>query len=342
MIGWCALAGVVGAEELSLSFSADHLNQIPPGFSNVVYGEGEPGRWRVMEAEVPGILPPVTARATAPMKPVLAQLARDITDEHYPILVYTNEVFRDFRFTTRVKCVGGVVEQMAGVVFRYRDAENFYYLRASAKGNTFRFAKVVGGQRGNPIGPEIEIAGDAWHEITVECEGNRIRCFLNGEQVIPDLTDNSLTEGYVGFWTKSDAVSYFADAHITYTPRETFASVLLRQMEERFPRVLGMRLYAVPPGATEVKIIASLTEEEVGSAGGDVEQDVLARDSKYFGRIDSGVVVTMPLHDRNGETVAALRVEMKSFPGQTENNALARALPIVKEIEGRLLARDLF
>ena len=200
----------------------------------------------------------------------------------------------------------------------------------------------MGGQRGNPIGPEIEIAGDAWHEITVECEGNRIRCFLNGEQVIPDLTDNSLTEGYVGFWTKSDAVSYFADAHITYTPRETFASVLLRQMEERFPRVLGMRLYAVPPGATEVKIIASLTEDEVGSAGGDVEQDVLARDSKYFGRIDSGVVVTMPLHDRNGETVAALRVEMKSFPGQTENNALARALPIVKEIEGRLLARDLF
>jgi DNA-binding IclR family transcriptional regulator len=55
------------------------------------------------------------------------------------------------------------------------------------------------------------------------------------------------------------------------------------------------------------------------------------------------VVVTLPVHDRNGEVIAALRVEMKSFFGQTENNALARALPIAKEMERRIVeARDLF
>jgi len=66
-------------------------------------------------------------------------------------------------------------------------------------------------------------------------------------------------------------------------------------------------------------------------------------DTPFFGRLKSGIVVTLPVHDRNGEVVAALRVEMKSFPGQTENNALARALPIVKEMERRIVeARDLF
>lgn len=331
------------AEEMSLTFSADHLGQMPAGFESVLYGEGEPGLWRIIEAEVPRPLPALTARAPVPKKPVLAQLSRDLTDEHYPILVYTNEIFRNFTFTTRVKCVSGIVEQMAGVVFRYVDAQNFYYVRVSAKGNTFRFFKVVRGLRSNPIGPEIQLTADVWHEIKVECEGNRIRCFLNGKQVIPDMTDNDLSEGRVGFWTKSDSVSYFSEAHIQYTPRESYAKALLRHALDRYPRVLGMRIYAVSPGEKEVGVVASSREEELGQAGTEVERNVLASDATYFGRLNEGVVVTMPLHDRNGETIAALRVEMKSFPGQTENNALARALPIVKDIEKRLIEeKDLF
>ena len=44
----------------------------------------------------------------------------------------------------------------------------------------------------------------------------------------------------------------------------------------------------------------------------------------------------MPLHDRNGETVAAVRILLKSFKGQTEQNAVARVLPIIKEMEVRV------
>jgi hypothetical protein len=44
----------------------------------------------------------------------------------------------------------------------------------------------------------------------------------------------------------------------------------------------------------------------------------------------------MPLRDRNGEIVAAARVIMQTFPGQTEQNALARALPVMKDLEARI------
>lgn len=55
------------------------------------------------------------------------------------------------------------------------------------------------------------------------------------------------------------------------------------------------------------------------------------------------MLVTMPLHDRNGETVGAVRVTMTTFFGQTEKNALARALPIVKSMEMRVSsAKELF
>ena len=44
----------------------------------------------------------------------------------------------------------------------------------------------------------------------------------------------------------------------------------------------------------------------------------------------------MPLRDRNGESIAAVRVAMESFTGQTEQNALARARPLVKQIQARV------
>jgi hypothetical protein len=48
----------------------------------------------------------------------------------------------------------------------------------------------------------------------------------------------------------------------------------------------------------------------------------------------------MPLRDKNGDAMAAVRVVMKSFPGQTEENAIVRATPIVKEIQARANALD--
>ena len=331
----------VFAAELSFDFTKS--TEIPAGFHSTVSGEGKPGIWKIVEDEVPNEMSRLRPDSAAPKKNVLAQLSRDITDEHYPILVYTNEVFSDFTFKTRIKCVGGAVEQMAGVVFRYQDERNYYYLRASAKGNTFRFFKVVGGERSAPIGPELQIPAGTWHDLVVECKANKIKCFLNGTQAIPDLTDNSFASGKIGFWTKSDSVSHFSDAQISFTPREPLVRILLREMKERYPRVLGLRVYGKTSANPQVRVMASTDETELGQAGTHVEQQIFDMDTPFFGRIKKGVVVTMPVHDRNGEVIAALRVEMTSFLGQTENNALARAMPIAKDIERRIVeATDLF
>jgi hypothetical protein len=53
-------------------------------------------------------------------------------------------------------------------------------------------------------------------------------------------------------------------------------------------------------------------------------------------------IVTAPLHDRNGETVGVVQFHLKPFPGQTEANAIARVLPIVRDMEMRVgAAKDL-
>lgn len=338
----CALLGRSLAEELIFDFTKTPAGTLPDGFLAVTGGTGRPGEWKLIADEVPSAIGALSGSTNLVKRTVLAQVSDDPTDERFPMLVYTNVVTADFTFSTRFKCVSGRAEQMAGVVFRYQDEKNYYYVRASARGNTFRFFKIVGGQRSAPIGPEIQIPTGQWQELRVSCKQNQINLFLNGKQIIPTMTDNSFASGMVGFWTKSDSVSYFTDARMEYKPLEPLARKLLRQMKDKYPRVLGMRIYAKKPGA-ELVALASTREEEVGMAGAEAERNVWEKDSPYFGKLKSGVVVTLPLHDRNGDVVGVLRVEMTTFPGQTENNAVARALPIAKEIEkGIIDAKDLF
>ena len=104
-------------------------------------------------------------------------------------------------------------------MFRFQNASNFYVFRASALGHNVRFYKMVDGIRSDPIGPQVDIATNVWHSLTVLGQGNQITFWLDDRLVMPPLQDNTFAEGKVGFWTKSDAVSYFCDTKIEYTPR---------------------------------------------------------------------------------------------------------------------------
>lgn len=331
------------AAERIFDFGQVPVNETPRGFRSTISGQGSSSEWKVIEAEVASAMPPLTPQRPAVTKrPVLAQLSRDGTDEHFPLLVFEGEIFGDFTLTTRFKIVSGAVEQMAGIAFRLQDEKNYYYVRASSLGNTFRFFKLVNGVRSAPIGPDVEIARGIWHELMIDCKGNRIRCLLNGQELIPPLTDNSFSAGKIGFWTKSDSVAYFVDTKVTYTPRESLAQKLVRDFMQKYPRLVGLKIFGETDNKANTKIIASSIAAELGHPGDSAARNVIASDVVYFGKEKQTAIVTMPLHDRNGETVAAVRILMKSFKGQTEQNAVARALPIIREMEARVRsAKDL-
>ena len=342
--GWVLLTLIAlpapGAERI-FDFGAWPENQTPPGFRSSVTGRGKPGDWKIILDEVPPLLTPLNPAAPVVTKrPVLAQLAQDPTDEHFPLLIYETETFNDFTLTTRFKTVRGALEQMAGIVFRLQNESNYYVLRASSLGNTLKFYKVVNGQRGAIIGPQVEIPSGQWHQLSVECKGNSLRCSLDGKEAIPPLTDSSFISGKIGFWTKSDSVSYFSDTHIIYTPREAPAQQIVRDVLKKYPRLLALRVYVCANDHQATRLIASGNERELGQPGGKTEQEVIGRGETYYGKDKDSVSVIMPLRDRNGEPLAAARVVMKSFPGQTEQNAIVRAVPVVKEIQKQVRSLD--
>ena len=324
-----------GAERI-FDFGEFPTDKTPPGFSSVLVGEGKAGDWRIVMDEVPPLLAPQTDKAPAVSKrAVLAQLSQDPTDERFPMLVYEQEEFDEFLLTTRFKLVSGTVEQMAGIAFRYQDERNFYIIRVSGLGTNISFYKVVDGQRLDAFRLETAIPPGVWHELSIECKGNQIVCMLNGKKAMPTFTDNNARPGKIAFWTKSDSVTYFTDTKITYTRREIPARAIARDMLKKYPRLRGLMIYTLDPSG-EPKTVASKAESDIGSPGGKVEKDCIANGTIYYGKEKRTVSVVMPLRDRNGDPIAATRLVMESFAGQTQQNALARARPIVKEMQARV------
>lgn len=328
-----------GAAELNFDFTSTPSGKTPEGFKSYLVGSGPEPVWQVMQDDAPSAFAPLTSKGNTTTKAaVLAQTSADGTDERYPIIFNEGDYFGDFTFTTKFKLVSGIKERMAGIVFRAQDQYNFYVLRASGLGNTFRFYKVVGGIRQPPIGPEISIPSGVWHEMSVQCEANKIRCFLNGKQVIPELTDNTFINGKVGFWTKSDSVSYFTHAKVTYTPRVIYAQKVVDLLMERFPRTLAIKVYGPKVGSTNIVLLASsskVSENEIAEDSS-VAGTAIAANTPMLYSSKTIVKVTMPVHDRNGDPMAAVRVELDPFFGQTEQTSLARAMVYKAEIEARV------
>ena len=116
---------------------------------------------------------------------------------------------RDVRLSVRCRPVSGRVDQACGLVFRYRDENNYYVTRANALEDNVRLYHVVNGRRRQFAGWNGKVAGQTWHTLAVEARGNRFRVEYDGKAVI-DASDDTFREaGKVGLWTKADSVTHF-------------------------------------------------------------------------------------------------------------------------------------
>lgn len=326
-----ALAWPAAGAELDFNFGELAGGGAVTNFHAELLGGGGPPDWKIIPGEAPSAFAPLDPTKNTGGGSVLAQTSQDPADERFPMYIYDGDKFRNFQFTTQLKLVSGTAEQMAGVVFRYQNASNFYVARISGLGQNIRFYKVYNGMRSDPLGPGCKLAPGTWHELGVHCDGNQIDILLDGRKVMPTLGDNTFSEGKIGFWTKSDSVSYFANARMEYTPIVPAAQALVDRIMRQQSRILGLRIYTL--GTNDTRVLASKDLAERGMAGTDAELAAIRDGTVSFGRDSGAVLITMPLRDRNGDYIAAVRVKLKSFLGETQNNALMRATMILNAMQ---------
>lgn len=185
------------------NFDSDGAEFLPAKFHSARTGEGTESQWVVL------------GDPSAPSQPnAVAQTSVDSTDYRFPLLIADDGSFRDLELTVKFKAVSGEVDQAAGLVFRLKDANNYYIVRANAREDNYRLYRVVAGRHRVFAGANLEVTSGQWHELRVTGIGNKIVCYYDGVKKIEAIDDTFKDAGKVGLWTKADSVTYFDDLRV--------------------------------------------------------------------------------------------------------------------------------
>lgn len=185
---------------------------MPPGWTVGMTHAGGAPKWEIVRDP------------SAPSQPnVFAQTSKDSTGGRFPFAVYTGTTVKDGSVSVRFKTISGNVDQAAGLIWRFRDADNYYIVRANALEDNIVLYKVEKGERlslapkGVPsrtYGVKHTVPKQTWNALKVEFKGSTFTVFFDGQKIM-EVIDATFNEaGKVGLWTKADSVTHFDDFQI--------------------------------------------------------------------------------------------------------------------------------
>ncbi len=192
--------GHTAANDTLFTFENYPVGKTPAGWSEALTGRGKPCHWEIVNDHG---------------NHVLAQVSSETPDYRFNLITNNLLRYKNVEISVRFKGVKGRGDQGGGPVWRYRDANNYYVVRANPLENNFRLYKVVNGNRYMLKSASFRIDSGKWYTLKVTMQGNRIRCYFDGKLKL-ETTDNTFPQaGKVGLWTKSDAVTWFDELRIT-------------------------------------------------------------------------------------------------------------------------------
>jgi len=184
-----------------VTFDNEQPGKPPAGWTAIQTGTGQ-AKWAVVPDD------------TAPSKPnVLKQSGRAT----YPVCLKDDTNLKDGYVEVKFKAISGREDQAGGVIWRARDANNYYIARANALEDNVTIYHTISGRRTEKKRAGMKVAANQWHTLRVDFEGSHFRVSLNGQKAL-DWDDETFKDsGKVGVWTKADSVTEFDD--FAYAPK---------------------------------------------------------------------------------------------------------------------------
>jgi hypothetical protein len=195
------MAAMVVGQSTTVNFDKDAVGTPPAGFSFARTGQGRPGTWVVKSDDI--------AHGH-----ILAQTDADPTDYRFPVAVYNDFSATDVNISVQFKAVSGRGDQGAGLVWRYRDRNNYYVARCNALEDNCTIYHVVNGSRVAFSNQNVKVASGVWHTLGVQARGDRFVVSFDGKAVLDAKDGTFKNSGKVGLWTKADSVIYFDEFSI--------------------------------------------------------------------------------------------------------------------------------
>lgn len=189
------LAAMTNPLAQTISFDEDAAGAVPAGWRVGVTGRGSP-KWSI------------ESDATAPSKPNVLKQSGSGT---YPWCVKPDASIADGYIEVKFKPISGKEDQAGGLVWRWKDGDNYYVARANALEDNVSLYYTQNGSRKTLKYVDAPVARNAWHVLRVEFSGKKIRVLLNGKAYIEMEDEHIAGAGAVGVWTKADSVTAFDD-----------------------------------------------------------------------------------------------------------------------------------
>src|SRR5262245_49689380 len=191
----------VAAAADSVDFESDAVGSPPKGWTITMTGKGTP-KWTVERDN------------TAPSK---VQVLKQSGRATYPLALKEGTNVRDGFVEIRFKAIAGSEDRAAGIVWRAKDANNYYVVRANALENNVVLYKTFGGVRSSldivgqkgGYGVKVPVAANQWHTLRVDFASSRFRVTFNGKPLFEVQDATFADAGMIGLWTKADSVTVF-------------------------------------------------------------------------------------------------------------------------------------
>ena len=190
------MASPLSAE--TASFDADAVGGPPRGWLLTMTGRGAP-KWTVEKDDGGGAVLKQSGKAT------------------YPVALKEGTNIRDGFVEVKFKPISGLEDRAGGLVWRARDANNYYVVRDNALEDNVVLYKTVNAARSSldiverkgGYGLKASVPADRWHTLRVEYAGTRFKVIFNGQPLFEVEDATFAGAGMVGLWTKADSVTAF-------------------------------------------------------------------------------------------------------------------------------------
>ena len=193
IVGAAAAAIAVSTAAQTFEFSGEAVGSIPAGWVCGVTGKGAP-KWAV--SADPGTKGNVLLQSGSGT---------------FPWCVRSGAAVTDGSVETTFKPISGREDRAGGVVWRWKDGDNYYVARANALENNVSLYYTERGSRKTLKYVDAPVAPGVWHKLRVDFSGTRIIVFLDGKRTIEMDDAHIAGPGSVGVWTKADSVTAFRD-----------------------------------------------------------------------------------------------------------------------------------
>ena len=167
----------------------------PPGWTATKTGSGE-AKWTIEKDD------------TAPSKPNVLKQSGQAT---YPVCIKDDTNLKNGFVEVKFKPISGKEDQAGGVLWRAKDANNYYVARANALEGNVTIYHTINGRRTEKKRANMKVTSNQWHTLRVDFTDNHFTVTLDGQKAI-EWDDTTFKDaGKVGVWTKADSVTLFDD-----------------------------------------------------------------------------------------------------------------------------------